>query len=738
MANPLHKNKVIQFIERYPNSENFDLTVGNTPLANGTTSTSFTPGCSVGLSNESGNPANFNNLIDMWVAGGLVRNNINPFGLMRLWAAAYRTYYHWCKSVKRPYFDPIGSTIATQNRLLNLNEYKVNYTANLNSGSISNTELTGVFSQGKYVSGNYGLTRVVGGSTTIPDLRLNPYIPTALFTVADVSANSVVSLPVGAIAILYGGPIKCELLFNTAVDVDSVLIPHTALSANPSSPEGTTPFTWFYPSNFELRASYDGINYTDTFKYNSIISSLNQLVSTDTSGGPYDWRQVIEAQIGTGSPALLTALNNISNYSSSVNSKSNLETWYAGDTNPSSVSSPNQTTYGFPNDTNFNTRIKSITATSSGYDLSQFTVGRLLKGHQVEVVAIMKGSTPTLCIVRTWFKQNSIPRKFNGSATTLIPSEYETNALFALNYGYFEIIDISASGGGQICTGVCEAPISLKAVRALEITSGIKDNLLIRPYVVGMPRVRGSIKSFVTNISIATTSNTSYKPNYLDNYWTTNSPESFPIGNVQFSDEVAKLAFLTVSYTGTNVDKWKMMPYTLPSSGTFLQSQIKSSTATVRQLPIDFDYLEDYINNKIIPLPTAAELIQFQTDADAKGLDVVLYYFRVKFSAFLKELINYCKSTCLKFWQYYGNLRSVSNFQTYTVDALQFDNSTLPIENVIAGGIKTYEIITSGNFDIESNLPAGRLWFLSGGDSSRVDVDIAVLQKLLDIAGITV
>jgi hypothetical protein len=30
------------------------------------------------------------------------------------------------------------------------------------------------------------------------------------------------------------------------------------------------------------------------------------------------------------------------------------------------------------------------------------------------------------------------------------------------------------------------------------------------------------------------------------------------------------------------------------------------------------------------------------------------------------------------------------------------------------------------------------MWFLSGGDSSRIDIDIAVLQQLLDIAGITV
>ncbi|MBN3962248.1 hypothetical protein [Nostoc sp. NMS8] len=742
MANPLHKNKVIQFIERYPNSDNFTLTTGNTPLSNGTTTTSFTPGCSVGLSNQAGNPANFNNLIDMWVAGGLVRNNINPFGLMRLWAATYRTYYHWCKSVKRPYSNPVSSTVVTQSKLLGTSDYKVNFTSNLNSGSINGTTLTGAFTQGKQGSAgtingsSLGLKRVVSSNSA--DITLGAYIPPVLFDIADTSANSLISLPVGGIAALYGGPIKCELLFNNAVDIESILIPHSAIIAETTTPEAGL-FNWFYPSNFKIRSSYDGINYTSPFEYNKIITALNQLVQTSTSPNKYyDWRQIISTSISSSNTSFITALNNISNYSSSVNSKDNLSTWYVGDTNPSSPTSPNQTTYGFPNDSNFPTKVKSIDYKSSSYDLSSFVISKALRGHEVEVVIINKGSTPRTCIVKTWFLQNSVTRYVNGSATYLIPLQYLTNALAPLNYGYFQVIDLNNIDGGIICYGTCESPISMKGVRSLELTSGIVDNTTLRPYIVSLPYVKGTIKSIVTQLNTGVSVNNNYIPTYTDAYWTTYSPEAFDIGNVTFSDTIASSAFGLLNFTGTNIDKWKVMPYTLPSSGIFLQSQIKSSAATVREVPTDFDYTEDYINNKIIPLPTADELIQFQIEADARGLDVSIYYFRVKFSIFLKELIDYCKSTCLKFWQYYGNLRSVSNFQTYTIDALQFDNSTLPIENVIAAGIKTYEVITSGNFDIESNIPAGRLWFLSGGDSSRIDVDIAVLQKLLDIAGITV
>jgi hypothetical protein len=733
MSNPLHKNKVVQFIKRYPNSEEFVLTTGNTPLSQGSAN-SFNPGCTVGLAGQSGNPTNFNDLIDMWVAGGLVRNNINPFGLMRLWAAAYRTHYDWCRTVKRPYFNPVSSTVNTQQRLLNLDEYEVKFTSNLNTGSVNGTSTTGALSQGKFVTGGStplnGLSRLEAGSL-IPEVRLTPYIPSILYS----TDSTGVSLPVGAIGVMYGGPIKCELLFKIAVDVEGIEIPNTSYNASPSTPEGSTPFNWFFPSNFELRASYDGINYSNSFKYNSIISSLNQTVNVTTSGGPFDWRQVIEAQILNSSTSLLTALNNISNYSSSVNP--NVTGWLANDTNPSSPTSLNQTYFGFPNDAPFSTRIKSITSSVSGYDLSQFSVGRLLKGHEVEVVTVMQGSTPKTCIVKTWFRQNSIPRKLDGSTTTLIPLEYETNALFPLNYGYFQVVDIS-NQGGIICQGTCEPPISLKALKALELISGINDGFTLRPYIVSFPRVLGSIKSFTTTINTTVTGSSIYTPNYLDSYWTDNSPESFTIGNTEFSDEIAKNAFLTVNYTGSNVDKWKRLPYTLPNTGIFLDSQIRSSSLTVRDVPIEFDYNEDYLNNKIIPLPTDQELIDFETEALGLGRDPVVHYFRTKISAFLLELINYCKSTCLKFWQYSFSTRSVRNYRTYTSEVLQFDNLTLPLESVWAAAIKVYEIPTGGSFDIETNDSASRLWFLSGGGASRVDIDIAVLQQLLDIAGITV
>ncbi|MEH2053790.1 hypothetical protein [Nostoc sp.] len=734
MANPLHKNKVIQFIKRYPNSEDFILTTGNTPLSNGNTTTSFTPGCSVGLSNQAGNPSNFNDLIDMWVAGGLVRNNINPFGLMRLWAATYRTYYHWCKSVKRPYSNPLSSTVVTKNKLLGIDEYQVKFTGNLNSGTIDGSTLSGAFTQGRYDSAtpDPGIKRATTAGST-REISLLPYIPSVLFEVADVSANLVTSLPVGSIAALYGGPIKCELLFDSAVDIDSVLISPPYATADPATPEAGL-FNWFYPSNFKIRSSYDGINYTSSFEYNKIITALNQLVQTAT--GPnkfYDWRQIGTTNSSINSvtnPTFVTALNNISNYSSSTN-PSLLGTYIPNNAQANIDSC-------FTNDSPFPTKVKSIDFKSSSYDLSSFVVSRPLKGHEVEVVTITKSGVSKTCIVKTWFYQNNVARYFNGSSMILLPLQYRTNALAPLNYGYFEVIDISSSGGGIICYGTCESPISMKGVRSLEITSGVVDNTTLRPYIVGFPYVKGTIKSIVTQLNNGVNVNNNYSPTYTDAYWTTYSPAAFDIGNVTFSDTIASSAFGLVNFTGTNVEKWKVMPYTLPSSGIFLESQIKSSSATVREVPVDFNYLEDYINNKIIPLPTSAELIQFQIEADARGLDVVVYYFRIKFSAFLQELINYCKSTCLKFWQYSNNIRSVTNFETYTTDALQFDNSTLPIENVIASGVKTYEIITSGNFDIESNLPAGKLWFLSGGDSSRIDIDIAVLQQLLDIAGITV
>ncbi|XZF63856.1 MAG: hypothetical protein ACSI46_03720 [Gloeotrichia echinulata DVL01] len=749
MSNPLHKNKVIQFIKRYPNSEDFSLTTGNQPLTESSNNT-FKPGCSVGLSGKAGNPENFNDLIDMWVAGGLVRNNINPYGLMRLWAATYRTYYDWCRTVKRPYFNPVGSTISTQQRLLSLDEYEVKYTANLNSGSINGKTITGAFAKARRAgTGSSNRTLKYDDATKNDEYLLTPYIPESLYSTYEEANGTAIpytriDFPVGTIGTLYGGPIKCELLFNTSVDVDSILIGHhqggSSNTASPSAPEGINPFNWFFPSNFKLRVSYDGVNYNGDFNYNSIINNLNQLVFTNKTNNtpinPFDWRQISSLSISSTYPDLITTLNNTSNYSSSVNSRTNLNTYLSNDPDPASPTSLNQTTYGFPNDTPFTTRIKSITSTIPGYDLSQFSVGRPLKGHEVEVVTVTQGSTPKTCIVRTWFRQDSVPRKLSSGSSNVqfIPAEYETNALFALNYGYFEVIDLSS---GRICTGTCDPPFSFKGVRALELTSGINDNLLIRPYLAGMIRVRGSIKSFTTTFT-GPSSTSNYTPNYLDSYWTNNSPQTFTLGGTQFSDEIANKAFLTVNYTGSNVDKWKRLPYTLPNSGIFLDNEVRLSSITIKNVPIDFDYTEDYINNKIISLPTDQELIDFETEALGLGRDPVLHYFRTKISAFLLELINYCKSTCLKFWQYGASTRSVSYYKTYTSQVLQIDNLGLPLDSLISSTIKVYEIPTGGDFDIERSDPAKRMWFLSGGEATRVDVDIAVLQKLLDISGITV
>ncbi|MEH2126444.1 hypothetical protein [Nostoc sp.] len=763
MSNPLHKNKVIQFLKKFPNSTDFTITTSTLPLTI-SEDPAFIPGCTVGLSGQAGNPANFNSLIDMWVAGGLTRANINPYGLMRLWAAAYRTYYDWIKKVQRPLPNPNNTSVLTSTRIITPAEYEIRYSSSTRSSIISNTSTTGSFipSQVVRIQSPLSIKLQPRQSPNTPRLIAYPYISSGLFDDVGLEGVADVNAPAGALTFLYGGPIKCEIIFNKAVDVQQVLIPIPENVANPAYPESGE-YQWFFPSNFKIRTGADGSSYNSSFEFNKIINALD--ASVNYSGINYDWRQIgTLASATTGST--ITALNALSKYSSSSNL--NIGSYSGSDSNPSDPSSPNQTTYGFPNDLPFNTSIKTITYKNSLYTLDSIVVGRALLGHQLEILSINKSGVPKTCILKTWFKTDSIPRKTSGTNTLLTPTAYEVNALDNLSKGYFEIYDVSSTPA-LVASGTCESPVNLLAVKNLELTSGINDGSTLRPYLAGFVNVQATVKDLSTPLNSAYLNNR-YLPNFTDSYWISNSINAFDIGGVTFSDEIAKAAYSLLGITGTltNVEKWRLLPFTLPISSTSLRQQIVSTPATLRTKPtssqqygdgsvnlggsqvvnpgdpsVIIDYAEDYLNNKILRLPTLDEIDNYEYLSSINGIDPLVIHLRSQTNEFLISLINYCKSTCLKFWK-----RNVSNlnlrvrdYQTYTSLVLQYDNLTLSYDGATDGGIQTvmtYEILTGGTFDIERNIDPGNLYFLSGGGASKVEVDVAVLQKILSISGITI
>jgi hypothetical protein len=89
------------------------------------------------------------------------------------------------------------------------------------------------------------------------------FFPNFLLNEYDAGSNTL-DAPFGAIGIIAGGPIKCELAFNDSVDITAIKIPVPtgATSYNNANRSNSTPYNWFQYNNFKLRASYDGLNYT--------------------------------------------------------------------------------------------------------------------------------------------------------------------------------------------------------------------------------------------------------------------------------------------------------------------------------------------------------------------------------------------------------------------------------------------------------------------------------------------
>ncbi|WYL93584.1 MAG: hypothetical protein HEQ35_06605 [Gloeotrichia echinulata IR180] len=761
MSNPLHKNKVIQFIKRYPNSSNFTLTTGNPPIAvkpgDSGSDASFRPGCSVGLSGAAGNPANFNTLIQMWNAGGLTRNNINPFGLMRLWAAAYRTYFDFVRQVKRPYFNPSsGTTVITSP--ITPEDYSVTFTGATGTASVSGKNLSGVFVKGtpSYNKTTGLLEELILDKRSLTGVDVEGFFPNFLLNEYDAGSNTL-DAPFGAIGLIAGGPIKCELAFNDSVDITAIKIPVPtgATSYNNANRSNSTPYNWFQYNNFKLRASYDGLNYTSELTYNNPIQSSSLSVTS--------YKKYINR---TSTVSVDTQLDNATSYellTQNVDvSNGHLFRGYLTTGNILAADS-------IQNAGSFNSRtcviefFQAPNTTISGrsefqVDFSPITKGLELPNGELNLTLTRNG-VPFPARIRTFYSGGNIVdtrqdvtfTSINVGTSTIspglkgksfVPDIYKINSLFKFGNLRISVLDISNPNSpvSLSANGRCES-LSLNQLKNLEITSGYVDNGVLTPYLVSFIYVVGNKKKIVTNLS--STSTGEYTPNFSESFWSTNSPESYVLDGVTLTDEITKEVFNTLPNTYSNVDKWRLMPYTLPFSSILLESKINLSSATVRNIPSNFNYTEDYLTNQLIPLPTLNDLNGIEAAAKARGLSPQVYYYRLAISKFLQELIVYCGSTCLKFWRWEGSQLSVSNYRIYTNSMLNVDSLTrfVPVDNKgkpISTGIGTYAIPISGSFDIETNTAAGQMWFLSGGGASRVDVDLAVLEKLLDISGITV
>lgn len=151
MPNPLRKEKVIEFVKRYPHESGFELLnssksiivrpgeeQGNEEVGDSNLPNSFAQ-CNVGLEGTQGNPEDFNTLLSMWKDED-ERPKLNPLALMRLWASIYRTYFGWVKITQRLFPTSSSNLSIVTARLNPALDYSVRFDDGL--GNISTWDPT--------------------------------------------------------------------------------------------------------------------------------------------------------------------------------------------------------------------------------------------------------------------------------------------------------------------------------------------------------------------------------------------------------------------------------------------------------------------------------------------------------------------------------------------------------------------------------------------------------------------
>lgn len=869
---PLHKNKVIEFIERYPHSSNFSLLVqsrsiaikpgdpgsGNIPVtpggsgSTGGTTTPNTPapvipGCTVGLSGAQGNPASFTDLETLWLNPNN-RYKLNPIGLMRLWAALYRTYYDWVKQALRIYPNPSSSVVKPTRIFLDPTLFTVTYTsaggdvAVINRGQLGqgaldsfryfNTSSTTNALTNSYTVSGDGASFVGGPITVLFNYiaSIPLYYPALVYTPVQTLNNGRtadrVTPPIGFLTqLLKLGPIKLKLNFNQASNIDYVLIP-------PREHFSTTFMR--LNTDFKIRASYDNQTYTDVLEYGkpydgpalrwsgtpSINLENNGRGQTDTdvdgnniryfrtSKGWYvTYYEPISVTYNTfnlSGTSFVPAAGQTGAYWLKPNIESDLTTAGLKDRTKSIQSQFVQKsttpipTVGYrrrvfvPDTTGltpFKATIKTVDLDNKAQytNLPSLVVGSAIEGHVKKTYTVRHNATNTdfeavyeayylrklvdtevvqgggkIVGTGTGAGQNGVPvgttyytHNVDATYENIIsdPDNYTETA----DYGSFnELRPINSSWSlydpirkQYICRGRFTADIfPSKSVRTLEFEFGYNDISTgnFKEYAFAFPIVKGNTTGTTINTIDNSLVNNNYEPNYEDAFWSNYSPEGYAIGDLTFRDAVARDAFALVGSNETNINKWKLMPYTLPISNIFLRSNVANSSLNIRNVSTTFEYGEDYVDNRLIPLPTMEEYEENLAEAAVLGENPVQYWFRKQFNKLLNELIVHCQNTCLKFWKLNYEY-SVRNYREYTEKALVYQNETLNVLNLpgtqnVRGKIENPNIetftLSEGEVDIENSAGPAKLWFLSGGGYVRVDVAQRLLDDVTSLSGVAV
>lgn len=715
MTNPLNRNKVIRFIKDYPHESSFSLI--NTdksiivrpgdPGETGTNSgdiipDSNIPGCSVGLFGREGNPVDFNTIIDWWLDNNQ-RYKLNPIALMRLWASLYRTYFGYVKITSRVYPGPNSALVIRSRRVDPATDYSVEFEDG--AGNISVWDATtGQFSGG-FVKGLLEFSALYETEPPTEQTLPIPIRSVQTITGTFVEAQGIKPNVGGA---EYNEVITEAINKNILIKGltgKPITVPRQG-STGTISNIGMTHTDPVLVKRRIRRAPEQDTNGAKTYYYDEVETPYSLIARTNQ--GPY------RLTITFTSP---TSIDRI---------------FYRGDNSSFRLSTSVDGT-NFDEVLNFD-NYNGITESFTGVVRTTSTPSTIYS------------NLPTLTIGSTFTTGTTFNITKNGTPTTAIitasqPYNYDVNK--QLTDGHLGFLNRYNNS---------DRTWQLKEVGTnTTIQSGQFDyeifspNRLVRVLVLeygdttlgyGHPIIDG----FISNPTPTTKTNfKAYSQiDFTEQYYTDNNPENYTIGSTQIIDNLAFNAYQTT--TLDNVQKWKYLPLTLPFNSPTLRNDLNRISILLNNLDPEFEYTEDYASNRLIRLPNSpAEWSEHLTLSQQLRRNPVLYWHNLRFSEVLNDLINYCRTTCLKFWRIDPSL-SVFNYKDYTENVLDIEPETRDIRDltgVSAGAgrvnpvaIQTFSLI-EGTADIETS-SARDLWFLSGGGYTNVNLPSNILSEYID------
>jgi hypothetical protein len=739
MPNPLRKEKVIDFVKRYPHDSGFQLLnsarsiivrpgqeEGDQQVGDSNIPDNFAQ-CSVGLVGTEGNPEDFNDLLTMW-KDGTERSKLNPIALMRLWAAIYRTYYGWVRATSRLFPSATSNLSVVTRRLNPATDYSVTFqdgAANIYTWTPSLNTSSGFVEGYLQGSGTEGAVGIGAHAYAISPLTIGKNS-----TVQD-TGGALVQTPLGSFSNPQNGEINVTGQPTRAGLVTAYYNNSSAINTGILGGQHYVPFL----SPTGITYYYGAENTATPIDISEVILTANNVLwfsdvpDNDTdiayvkfqkpynliapmSVGPYKLTLVFDEPITLENlhiPHNFTSDAEVVNafvmrssfdgitYDEEVNYGDYYNTY---NTQTDSINGPlffgTSTSIGgsstvIPNARTFNAYITQVytrnTPAGTYTGVPTYSVNQAIVGHTNVSVSITKNGVPQTATFRAYAAETDRSIAGYTLSESIAQQASEDDKLsFNILSPYAEqrrrLWELVDEDDEIIIMGFFDFSIMNpnRIIKSLEIEFGPNNVGNSTSLFIGYthPVVVGTKQTLTST----TTSNLlTYSQVDLDDaFYTTNNPESYSLTGFTINDLIAQNAYQGLSLT--NKLKWTFLPLTLPYNTSLLRTALSNIDFVLTDLEPGFEPDEDYLDNTMLRLPNdQAEWDAHVTLAEQLNRDPVRYWLRLRTNEVLNELINHCKGTCLKFWRLSREF-SVRNYQDYTELNLDIQPETRDVRSL--------------------------------------------------------